>query len=329
MIALAIASGVVYLVAYVWLVIRCFKADGALIGLLTALFPLVAIISVIQHRGTSASVARPFVWMLLGTVGMWATTMHLVAEAQKQLMAAAEQDGAMTIEDLVAGDDPIRARIRLAQAQASVAFQRGEVSLPMAHAKLDVPQHFRFAPRPGLAAMAAQLGTELPGDLVGWLVHDSVSLEDDDAWFVAVSWKDIGHVAQSEPDELSTALLTPALKATIDASSDGSYQFAAFAHAPKWRAEDGLLAWGESYAFDDGSTGVDCYALRPASEGALEFAIEDFDATPESTELCLRAVRLGAAKVRYDRGYRYGDYSFWKHSRSGADLAEMITTFVQ
>ncbi|HVF35918.1 MAG TPA: DUF2167 domain-containing protein, partial [Candidatus Saccharimonadia bacterium] len=229
------------------------------------------------------------------------------------------------MQSLDAADDPVSEAIRLRQAFEQLEVQRGIVTIGAAHATLSIPTHFRLVPRRSIEALSTRLGGgPVERDLFGWLVHDSVDLADDDAWFIAVSYSPIGHVSASDAEDLSSPDLVEANRKLTAQYAGGEYAFDAFEHVPAWREDIGTLAWGETLAYTDNSEKlIDCYAVKPTRAGVIAFMAEYM---PKArSELCLRSVRLMAASTRFDAGWGWDDYSFFRDSRAGADFADVVT----
>jgi uncharacterized membrane-anchored protein len=316
---------VVFAGCWLWLLVRVFSASGFLAGALTFICWPVAIIDTIKHwNDPPNSVARPFFATLLAFAALYTFALRGAAAflAEHEAMLA-KSGGVGQFQD---DEDPVAAEIRLRQAVDRLQVQRGEISIAQAHATLAIPEHFRLVPRRSLDALIAELGGEsLHPDVFGWLVHDSVHLADDDAWFVEVSYSRIGHVAASDPGELGDPGLAEEAR-TLTTEYADNYAFEDFVHAPQWRDDIATLTWGEAIRYsDEGSdeTLIDCYAAKPTREGLIEYVVEYVD--PKRGELCLRSVRLMAALTRFDAGWAWDDYSFWRDKRSGHALTDVVT----
>lgn len=323
-VGLVILVWVAFAACWLWLVIRVFSVSGVLSGILTFLFWPVAIIDTVRNWSDPPnSVARPFFATLLTFVALYAFALRFGAEVMDahEAMLAKGDGGVFAATE----DDPASVEIRLRQALSRLQVQRGEVSIPQAHATLAVPTHFRLVPKRSVEALAVELGGSAPDpDLFGWLVHDSVDLADDDAWFIEVRYSAIGHVSESDPTELGGPELVEANREITERYADGTYRFDAFAHPPTWREDIGTLAWGETLSYtDEPEPLIDCYAVKPTREGVIEFTVEYMD--QDRSELCLRSVRLMAASTRFDPGWAWDDYSFWRDKRSGSDFADVVT----
>ncbi|HET9484566.1 MAG TPA: DUF2167 domain-containing protein [Xanthomonadales bacterium] len=311
---------------WLWLVVRVSRASGTLPAVLAFVVWPIAIIDVIKHwKDEANSVAWPYFATLIATVALYTFALRgfneFVAEQDARLSKAA--GGSM--QQFVDEDDPISDEIRLRQAIEGMEVRRGEVSIPEAHAKLDIPEHFRLVPRRSLDAVAVQLGGEATDpNVFGWLVHDSVHLLDDDAWFIEVTYTPIGHVAAGDAEDLAGEDLVEANREITAQYSGGEYTFASFAHVPAWREDIGTLAWGERLKYsDEPEPLIDCYAAKPTRAGVITFLAEYM---PEGrSELCLRSVRLMAARTHFDPDWSWHDYSFWRDPRSGSELADLVT----
>lgn len=318
---------IVSIVCWLWLVLRVFRVSGALSGVIALLLWPLAIIDVVRHwNDDENTVAWPWFATLLASVALYAFALRGFNEfvADQDARFAKAQAGA-PMDAFHDEDDPVSDAIRLRQALEQLQVQRGEVSIAAAHATLSIPRHFRLVPRRSLEALSTQLGGgQIEPRVFGWLVHDSVDLVDDDAWFVEVAYAPIGHVSASDAQDLASADLVEANRELTAQYADGEYAFDAFEHVPSWRDDIGTLAWGETLEYsDEPEKLIDCYAAKPTRAGVIEFMVEYM--SKSRSELCLRSVRLMAASTRFDAGWAWQDYSFWRDERAGADFADLVT----
>lgn len=315
---------------WLWLVVRVFSTSGVVAGLFTVFIWPSAIVSVVrQWNDPENSVARPFFATLIASVALYTFALRGVNELLAEHEARLAKGSGMTVADLVDDDDPISESIRLRAALEAMASQRGEVSIPPAHATLAIPAHFRLIPRSAIDRVATEVsGGMLEPTIVGWLVHDSVSntdlVEDEDAWLIEVSYAPIGHVSASDDADLAGAALAEENRRLMAEYGGGDFSFVSFAHTPAWRADIGALTWGERLSYvDEPDPLIDCYASKPTREGVIEFFVEYM---PERrSELCLRSVRLMAASTRFDPDWSWDDYSFFTDRRAGADFEDLVT----
>ncbi len=312
------------IVCWLWLVVRVFRASGALIGILTLLFWPLAIIDVVRHwNDRDNSVAWPYFATLIASVALYTFALRGINTFLEEQERLAKGD---SIADFVDEDDPVSAQIRLQQAFSRLQIQRGEVSIPDAHATLAIPQHFRLIPRRSVDGLMMELGVEpVPDTLFGWLVHDSVELTDfDDAWLIEAHYRPIGHVGESDAADLADPHVYSKTRRLTDLYGAGEYTFEKFAHEPVFLAGTGTLTWGETLHYaEDREQLIDCYAMKPTREGVLQFHVEFME--ERRSELCLRSVRLMAQSTRFDRDWGWNDYSFFRDSRSGSDLADLVS----
>jgi hypothetical protein len=309
--------------AAIWLVVQVARTAGAGWAILTFFFSPAAGLLLVRDWDDAKSIAPAYL-VAMATLALYlfvAIPQMRDAMGDAALMAG-QGDG---VHQLIDGDDPEADAMRLRQALGRVQFQRGEISIPAAHATLAIPRHFKLVPRASIEMLAADLdGTPPAPHVFGWLVHETVDLADEDSWLVEVAYVPIGHVAEGDADELDDPALAEANRLATEGYAEGEYAFDSFLRAPAWREDIGTLAWGEwlEYA-DEPDKLLDCYAVKPTREGVIMFLAEYMPAA--RAELCERSVRLLAASTRFDRDWDYRDYSFWRDDRSGSGLADLVT----
>ena len=309
--------------AAIWLVVQVARTAGAGWAVLTFFFSPAAGLLLLRDWDDAKAIAPAYL-VAMGTLALYLfVAIPQLREAVGDGALLANQGGGM--QQFADDEDPEAAAMRLRQALGRVQYQRGEVSIPAAHATLAIPRHFKLVPRRSIEALTAELdGTPPAPQVFGWLVHESIDLADEDSWFIEVGYLPIGHVAASDASTLEDPALAEKNREVTAEYAGGEYAFDSFSRAPAWRDDIGTLAWGEwlKYA-DEPDKLLDCYAMKPSREGVVTFLVEYMPAS--RTELCERSVRLMAASTRFDRDWGYGDYAFWRDSRSGSELADLVT----
>ncbi len=190
--------------------------------------------------------------------------------------------------------DPAVQRRRDKRATAGVLRQSGPIQLGPAYARLQTPAHFRFVAASRLKPAARLHGRRLPDHLLGWVVHERVSLAEERAWFAEISFKPVGHLQAAGID--NSAQLQQAVSA-LGANIGSSGMFAA-----QWSQSQAMLTWTRNVP---GSAAVEAVAARPLRHGVLSYVVR-VDSANER-ELALRTARLMASETVIGEGWRFMD----------------------
>ena len=220
-------------------------------------------------------------------------------------------------------------RVRYVTAVSHITLRSGGNDIPGANASIEVPQHFRFVDAADLGNIYSAVGQNVPAYVVGWLVHESVDLAEDDAWYVEVKWRGEGFFKESDAQKLDPAAIASRAKATstklgrllpIDPAAIDKIQFA---QSPDYDAKNHSATWVfESEDPDNAEFPLECHAARLGRRGALMFELTDMSKARE--ELCLRTVRLAASRVTFASGESYSEHSMFDRG-GGTDLAGLIS----
>jgi uncharacterized membrane-anchored protein len=220
-------------------------------------------------------------------------------------------------------------RVRYVTAISHITLRNGSNDIPGAKASIEVPQHFRFVDGADLESIYSAVGQNVPAYLVGWLVHESVDLAEDGAWYVEVKWRGEGFFKESDAQKLDPAVIASRAKTTsaklgrllpIDPAAIDKVQFA---QPPAFDAKNHSATWVfESEDPDNAEFPLECHATRLGRRGALMFELSDMSKARE--ELCLRSVRLAAARVAFAPGEGYSEHSMFDRG-GGTDLAGLIS----
>lgn len=181
----------------------------------------------------------------------------------------------------------------LRSAARKLSYQFGSVALVQAHAALQLPVGFRFVPGYSLPAMSRALGRPFDRDTtLGWVVHDSVDIAAEDAWYVEVEFLKTGLLRPSRRMDL----LLPQLAG--NALADGSRRrFGTDLLAPTWLQDAGVATWGVQIGSDTDPR-AEILAAMPLRHGVLIFVMHDV--APERFELGLRTTRLLALQTQVE-----------------------------
>jgi uncharacterized membrane-anchored protein len=318
-IALPILYGLFYLLA----VVRIWRLDRTL-GVLSLFFAPVGLYALVRYWGVDDD--NPRVPMLVSFVALalWIGLMAagLSYQPPDHAQAYLSEDSSMIEED------PIAEKLRLAVAVANLPWRAGEVEIPEAQAVIDVPGHFRFVSAGALREIGAALGTAPQAQPIGWLVHESVNLVDDAAWFIEIEWFGKGFVSADSLSAYGNDALLATMRTNAERYSEldeyGDFDLVRLAEPPVFDAADSRLTWVEEIAYaDEAAHLLDCYAIKLGRGGALMYSIEEVGASRQ--ELCLRAVRLAAGRSRFNEGQTYADYSRLFDAKADFDLVGLVT----
>ncbi|MBD8525754.1 hypothetical protein [Pseudomarimonas arenosa] len=208
---------------------------------------------------------------------------------------------AAPLPQLISADTDLE---RLEAEVRQLSYRLGKVKLERAQAELALPSGFRFVPRVSLTRVARLRGTEVEPHVLGWVVHQQVSVADPDGWYIEVLYLESGNFALGQPldtvDERAAALAGQLL-------ADGSQRsLGSGRHAPTWYPLPGVLTWAVFGTTSDMQSQAEVLAVRLLRQGALLFVMHGVEA--EREELALRATRLLANRVEVTRGQDYTDF---------------------
>jgi hypothetical protein len=192
----------------------------------------------------------------------------------------------------------------LRQHAARIGWRFGSAAFPEAHAQLQIPKGFRFAPRFVVTQVARLRGTPLEPVSLGWLVHREIDLAQLDAWYVEVFFIEAGHFALARHDPTLPEQLV-ALSGQPLADGSGR-SLGTEAYAPTWIAEHGVLSWAVIRGDPEADHRADLLAAKPLRHGVLLYVMREL--SPQHKELGLRATRLMALRSRAEPQWGHADY---------------------
>lgn len=246
-----------------------------------------------------------------------------------------ESAGAMAIQDAsspvaVRTDGALDERQRLLAALRRLRPRSGPMEIAPAAAVLEVPAHFRFVDRDALQALYEEIGGSPDASSMGWLVHESVALGSDDAWFVAIQWLADGYVRENGfATRTGAQLLVDAQDAAARLSErrdDGepAFRLVRYVDVPSFDVGRDSATWVEELAYEGADEHrLDCYALKLGRHGVLLFSI--LEVGLPRRELCLRSVRLAVGRTRFEPGHSYADHSRLFDRKAAYDLAAVVS----
>jgi|GEM_PF-5746798 len=184
---------------------------------------------------------------------------------------------------------PLDPLVDLAQTAAGLSYLYGRVEWPQAQAHVQLPSRFRLIPANRLHRLARLRSQPLVPGSLGWITHESVDLDQPEAWVLEVRHIASGHLRTAELGEAFETALGGLSGAPAVDGSGRSLVSGAF--APQWDARRTLLTW----ALDTPEGESDQFAALPMRQGALLFAVRGLQ--PDQREFGLRVTRLMAASA--------------------------------
>jgi uncharacterized membrane-anchored protein len=282
------------------------------------LWPVGGIWSLVVHWRDPAVKIRVPMLLALAIAAVWLSVYISGAREAREFEAYNARRQTSASESVLAK------QLRLSVEVANLPMQSGPVDIASAHARIDVPAHFRFVDRGALETLFRKFDDELDPTTVGWLVHESVNLSDDEAWFVAVDWYPDGFVAESDFGSLPAAtLLADAQRATQALTDDDDFRLVRYAEDPELDAGKHLATWVEETAEGREAHRLECYAAKLGRRGAFQYTVSDVAKSRQ--ELCLRSVRLAAARTTFAEGETYADHSRLFDHKARYNLAGFVT----
>jgi hypothetical protein len=188
-------------------------------------------------------------------------------------------------------------RASIEQAATGLSWQFGKLDLAPVPAMIQIPAHFRFAPRVTLPRLARMRNLALAADVLGWLVHRDVDLAREDAWYVQVRYRalDAGVAspgtapADKAEAQAQQAVFLARLAAAVDPASTAKPE------AATWDAANGIATFKRAGSDVESTERADYVAIRVLGTGAIEFVMPDLHQA--HAELGQRAVRLMALRA--------------------------------
>ncbi len=316
--ALPVLYGLFYLLA----VVRIWRLDRML-AIVSFFFAPVGLYAMVRYWSVEEDNPRVPMLVSFGALALW---IGLLAWGLSYQPPDYGQDYLAQDGSLVE-DDPVAEKLRLSVAVANLPWRAGEVEIPEAKAVIDVPQHFRFVSAEALSGIGATLGAGPQMQPVGWLVHESVNLVDDNAWFVEIEWFGAGFVGADSLSAYGNEALLATMRTNTERLSEideqDDYSLVRLAEPPVFDAGDSRLTWVEEihYPIEDTNL-LDCYAIKLGRGGALMYSIVEVATSRQ--ELCLRSVRLAAGRSRFNEDQAYADYSRLFDKKSDFDLVDLV-----
>lgn len=219
---------------------------------------------------------------------------------------------------------------RYNEALKNLPLQTGHVELDNAGARLDVPTHFRFVDRTHVRLLSVKFGGFLDHTTSGWMVHETVNLADDDPWFVELDWHPVGYVDEGTFVTLGSDKLlsrdqeNDRLLSQRNGDDPDEHRIVRYAEEPELAPDQHTATWVEEYASTDSDQHrLDCYAVKLMRGGYMQYTISDIAVSRR--ELCLRTVRLAAARTVPASGKGYADHSSFFDRKAKFDLAAIVT----
>jgi len=317
-----------FLIGYLIAVARIWGGNrGLAIGML--LFLPLGVYALVRYWNDGARLRVPLIASLAAAV-LW---LGMLAWGPRPEFIGGDPDIAYEADGMPADPgarDSDDERLRRSVKVARLPFRSGSVDLIEANATIEVPVHFRFVSAEALRD--AFLGTEDEPDptSLGWLVHESVNLAAPDAWHVDIEWMGDGYVRSDGFGVIDVSVLAEQAREVIrqvarrENAHESEYgEFVRYVGKPSWDASQQQAVWiAEFRAPDAPTSALACQAARLGRRGALVFSMVPAPLSRE--ELCLRAVRLPAARATFQRGETYADQRMFD-PKADYDLTDLVT----
>lgn len=322
-VALPLVAGLLYLLA----LIRVWRSEQMLAVMMFLFWP-VGLYALVKYWGDKDAGVRTPLLAAFGTFALWGVLLAWSATLAPPIPV---DDGEVYEEvDETAGDGGLADKVRRSVALASLPQQSGRVDFPGAHTSIDVPTHFRFIDRDALVKAFAGTDDEPGPQLLGWLVHEKVDLTAKDAWHIEVGrladgWiSDERFAAQSRETLLAAGKRATKTMSDQEGPDEPAYTLVGYPEVPRLNATDHSATWVEEIAYEGkGAHTLDCYSVKLGRNSALLYAITDMPMRQQ--ELCLRAVRLMAARSGFEQGNGYSDRSRLLDRKAPYDLVGLVT----
>lgn len=295
----------------------------SVLGSLCVVFlsPLASIWALIRYwNEPEVRVRVPLIASLLIFGVWWGVVLHGVSEGERELAHRRNMPH----------ESDAQMQARFASELSQLPLKSGRVDIASGKADIDVPGHFRFVPRVHLMALYAKFGTLIDKSTSGWMVHESVNLADDDAWFVEVDWHPVGYVDEGAFVTQSSATLfekgrdNDRVMSERQGEDPDEHRIVRYAEEPELIGDQHTVTWVEEFATTEKDEHrLDCYAAKLTRKGYFMYSITDVARTRQ--ELCLRTVRLAAARTAPASGEAYADHSSFFDHKAKFDLAAIVT----
>jgi hypothetical protein len=335
-----------------WMAIKIGR-ESALLGILVFFVPFIGLFYIFKNWGEDNDVRVPGLLWLLTFGWYWYSASNIVNQLQDglppEVIAALERGEELTPEQQAqieanmgqllgfdAGDfsqsmevDPLKfkaAAIRV----SSIERKRGNIVLPDAQARLEIPSHFRFLEGAALREALADSGEVFEPGFQGWIIHESIDLSKPQewTWAIQVIARNEGHVSADSDDFNNAAALTTRARAAAariaEMDAEGFYHssFSSYIAAPAFDPQRFSAAWVSDLGYPDDTRAIDCTGMRLGRKTQVLYRL--YAVAAQDHELCLRQVRLMANLTAFQPQQDYADVGMLD-GRSSLDLAAFAT----
>lgn len=197
-------------------------------------------------------------------------------------------------------------------------FKQGEVSLPAAHAKLQIPDGYYFLNEKDAQSVLVDLWgnprNSAPGTL-GMIFPKKFAPTDRNAWGAVISYSGDGYVSDADAEATDfKAVLTELQQQTNDVNDERRKQgfekitLVGWASPPHYDKASHTIHWARDLVFGDDPQAAHTlnYQLRALSrEGVLNY---NFVAGMSDLNEIKASIPAVTSMVRFDSGKTYGDY---------------------
>jgi len=254
----------------------------------------------------------------MSTLATALATLTLLAAAPEPAAAPAptEPTAMAEVTAPVDAEQPTEAEIAqmLAAFDASLTYQRGEITLPNGKAVLAVPEGFRFLATDDARRVLEQLWGNPPNpSVLGMLCPADVSPADPNGWAVVIQYTEDGHIddadaASIDYDELLETMQAGLVEENKQRREQGfsEVHLGGWAEPPHYDATTRKLYWAKQLRFGDDPAQTLNYAIRVLGrEGVLELnAVAPLERLP----VVKPAMEQVLGFVEFTANNRYSDF---------------------
>lgn len=212
----------------------------------------------------------------------------------------------------------------------SLDYREGTISIPEAHATLQLNDDFRFLGRADARRVLEDLwGNPEDDSVLGLLVPTADGLGTEHSWAVMLTWNAEGYVSDEDAAEIDYAELLEQMKEAQEAANPelqrmgySTATVVGWAESPRYDATGKRLHWARHLQFHDAPSGTLNYDIRVLGrEGFLSMnAIADIGD--------LARVKAGMDDVlgmaSFEAGHRYEDFNAATDRTAAYGLAALV-----
>lgn len=212
----------------------------------------------------------------------------------------------------------------------SLEFRDGQISVPAAHATLDLGNQFRFLPKADARRVLEELwGNPEDDSVLGLVVPAAEPLASEHSWAVVLTYSDDGHVTDDDASAIDYGELLGEMKAGAreenQARREAGYptvEIVGWAKPPRYDAGAKKLHWAREIAFEGADENSLNYDIRVLGrEGYLSMnavaSMSDLERVSQGMEQLL-------PRTSFVDGHRYADFNDSTDRIAGYGIAALV-----